>query len=34
LRYFIDTKKDLLIVPTTNPETIFADVALAVNPLD
>lgn len=34
IRYFIDTKKDVLVVPTLHPETIFGDVALAVNPLD
>lgn len=34
LRYFVDTKNISLIVPTIRPETIFADVALAVNPDD
>ena len=34
MRYFIDTKNISLIVPTTFPETIFADVALAVHPDD
>ncbi len=34
LRYFVDTKNISLIVPTLRPETIFADVALAVNPDD
>jgi len=34
LRYFIDTKNISLIVPTLWPETIFADVALAVHPDD
>ena len=34
LRYFIDTKNISIIVPTTCPETIFADVALAVHPDD
>jgi len=34
VRYFVDTKKHVMIVATTRPETIFADVALAVNPLD
>lgn len=34
LRYFIDTKNISLIVPTLRPETIFADVALAVHPDD
>lgn len=34
IRYFIDTKNISLIVPTTFPETIFADVALAVHPDD
>lgn len=34
LRYFVDTKNISLIVPTLRPETIFADVALAVHPDD
>jgi len=34
IRYFVDTKNISLIVPTTSPETIFADVALAVHPDD
>ena len=34
LRYFIDTKNISLLVATTWPETIFADVALAVHPDD
>jgi valyl-tRNA synthetase len=34
LRYFVDTKNISLIIPTLRPETIFADVALAVNPDD
>lgn len=34
IRYFIDTKKDCVVVATHRPETIFGDVALAVNPMD
>ena len=34
IRYFVDTKNISLIVPTLRPETIFADVALAVHPDD
>ncbi len=34
IRYFIDTKKDCVIATTHTPETLFADVALAVNPMD
>lgn len=34
IKYFVDTKKDCLSVSTFYPETIFADVALAVNPVD
>ncbi len=34
LRYFVDTRNISLIVPTIRPETIFADVALAVHPDD
>jgi valyl-tRNA synthetase len=34
LRYFVDTKNISIIVPTIWPETIFADVALAVHPDD
>lgn len=34
IKYFVDTKKECLTITTLYPETIFADVALAVNPLD
>jgi valyl-tRNA synthetase len=34
IRYFVDTKNISLIVSTIRPETIFADVALAVHPDD
>ena len=34
LRYFVDTKNISIILPTLWPETIFADVALAVHPDD
>ncbi len=34
VKYFINKKGDALTVATTRPETIFADVALAVNPRD
>ncbi len=34
IKYFVDTKKDCLTVSTFFPETIFADIALAVNPVD
>ncbi len=34
IRYFVDTKNISLIVPTLWPETLFADVALAVHPED
>jgi valyl-tRNA synthetase len=34
LRYFVDTKNISIIVPTIRPETIFADVAIAVHPDD
>ena len=34
IRYFVDTKNITLIVGTNSPETIFGDVALAVNPED
>ena len=34
LRYFVDTKNISIIVPTIYPETIFADIALAVHPDD
>lgn len=34
IRYFVDTKNITLIIPTTNPETIFWDVAIAVHPED
>ncbi len=34
IRYFVDTKNITLVVPTTSPETIFGDVALAVHPDD
>ncbi len=34
IRYFVDTKKHVLTVATTRPETMFADVAVAVHPDD
>jgi valyl-tRNA synthetase len=34
IRYFIDTKNDSIVIATTRPETIFADVAVAVHPQD
>jgi len=34
IRYYVDTKNISVVVATTSPETIFADVALAVNPND
>lgn len=34
IRYFVNTKNISLVVPTIRPETIFADVALAVHPDD
>lgn len=34
IKYFVDTKKDCFTINTFYPETIFADVALAVNPID
>ena len=34
IRYFVNTKNISLVVPTLRPETIFADIALAVNPDD
>lgn len=34
IKYFVDTKKECLTISTFSPETIFADVALAVNPVD
>lgn len=34
IRYFIDTKKESLVVTTFRPDTIFADVAVAVHPMD
>jgi valyl-tRNA synthetase len=34
IKYFIDSKGNALTVHTTSLETIFADVALAVNPQD
>ncbi len=34
IRYFIETKNDSIVICTTNPETIFSDVALLVNPND
>jgi valyl-tRNA synthetase len=34
IRYFVDMKRDSVVVSTFHPDTIFADVALAVNPLD
>jgi len=34
IRYFVDTKKHCMTIATDRPDMIFADVALAVNPLD
>ena len=34
IRYFIDSKKESVVLHTHTPHTIFADVALAVNPTD
>lgn len=34
IRYFIETKNDSIIISTTNPETIFSDVAFLVHPND
>lgn len=34
VRYFVDTKKESLVVSLDRPETLFGDVALAVHPLD
>lgn len=34
IKYFFDWKPDSLTIATTRPETMFADVALAVNPQD
>jgi len=34
LKYFLEDSKDYLLVATTRPETIFADVSLFVNPND
>ncbi len=34
LRYYLEGSDDYLLVATTRPETIFGDVALAVNPKD
>ena len=34
IKYFFDWKPDSLSIATTRPETMFADVALAVNPQD
>jgi len=34
IKYFVNKKGDALTVATTRPETMFADVALAVNPRD
>lgn len=34
IKYFVDTKKDCMVIATHRPDTIFADVALAVNPMD
>jgi len=34
LRYFIDGKGDSITIATVRPETIFADVAIAVHPKD
>ena len=34
LKYFLENKKDYLTIATTRPETLFGDVAVAVNPND
>jgi valyl-tRNA synthetase len=34
IRYFVEGKGDSIVIATTRPETMFADVALAVNPKD
>lgn len=34
IRYFIEGKWDSIVVATVRPETIFADVAIAINPRD
>jgi valyl-tRNA synthetase len=34
IRYFVEGKGDSILIATTRPETIFADVALAVHPKD
>lgn len=34
VRYFVDTKKESMVVLLDRPETLFGDVALAVHPLD
>ena len=34
IKYFIEGKNDALVVATTRPETMFGDVAVAVNPKD
>jgi valyl-tRNA synthetase len=34
IRYFVDTKKHCMTIATDRPDMIFADVALAVHPLD
>lgn len=34
IRYFIEGKGDSITIATTRPETIFADVAIAVHPKD
>jgi len=34
IKYFIDSKKETVSVETHSPHTIFADVAIAVNPQD
>lgn len=34
IRYFIDTKKHVITIATTRPETMFGDVAIAVHPMD
>jgi len=34
LRYFVEGKGDNITIATTRPETIFADVAVAVHPKD
>lgn len=34
IRYFIETKNDSIVISTTNPETVFSDVAFLVHPND